>query len=146
MANTRFFTQIPAWVDDLDNVSDFQVRLLGFIYTLSNTGQQAFPSNNFLAKQYRKSPSTVQNALSDLYQKGLLKSTPKYIDGTNRIEKRYLEIIKPKSTDKYPMPEIGHTTEIGQGVCLKSGKIIDYLIDYLINQYIQKGTRVFLTP
>lgn len=122
MANTRFFTQIPAWVDDLDNVSDFQVRLLGFIYTLSNTGQHAFPSNSFLAKQYRKSPSTVQNALSDLYQKGLLKSTPKYIEGTNRIEKRYLEIIKPKSIDKSPLPEIGHTTENGQGVCPKTGR------------------------
>ncbi|CAK1250718.1 DNA replication protein DnaD (DnaD) [Fructobacillus fructosus] len=113
MANTRFFSQIPAWVDELDNVSDFQVRLLGFIYTVSNTGNQAFPSNSFLAKKYHKSASTVQHALSDLYQKGLLKSTPKYVDGTNRIEKRYLEIVEPHYHDLNGMAENGGTSENG---------------------------------
>ncbi|MCK8618021.1 helix-turn-helix domain-containing protein, partial [Fructobacillus sp. M158] len=109
MANTRFFSQIPAWVDELDNVSDFQVRLLGFIYTISNTGNQVFPSNTFLAKKYHKSASTVQHALSDLYQKGLLKSTPKYVDGTSRIEKRYLEIVEPQHNDLDGVAKIGHT-------------------------------------
>ncbi|MGQ2227105.1 helix-turn-helix domain-containing protein, partial [Fructobacillus fructosus] len=95
MANTRFFSQIPAWVDELDNVSDFQVRLLGFIYTVSNTGNHAFPSNTFLANKYHKSTQTVQRALSDLYEKGLLRSRVIYREGTKYIEKRILEVVEP---------------------------------------------------
>lgn len=103
MANTRFFSQIPAWVDELDNVSDFQVRLLGFIYTVSNTGNHAFPSNTFLANKYHKSTQTVQRALSDLYEKGLLRSRVIYREGTKYIEKRILEVVEPTLKNEHTL-------------------------------------------
>lgn len=103
MANTRFFSQIPAWVDELDNVSDFQVRLLGFIYTVSNTGNHAFPSNTFLANKYHKSTQTVQRALSDLYEKGLLRSHVIYREGTKYIEKRILEVVEPTLKNEHTL-------------------------------------------
>ena len=121
MANTRFFSQIPAWVDELDNVSDFQVRLLGFIYTLSNTGQHAFPSNSFLADKYHKTTRSVQRALSDLYEKGLLKSTVKYKDGTTIIEKRYLELIEPGVGTQTSLPNDKNVTTLGTQTSLPQG-------------------------
>lgn len=121
MANTRFFSQIPAWVDELENVSDFQVRLLGFIYTLSNTGQHAFPSNSFLADKYHKTTRSVQRALSDLYEKGLLKSTVKYKDGTTIIEKRYLELIEPGVGTQTSLPNDKNVTPLGTKMSLPQG-------------------------
>ncbi len=96
MADIKYFTQIPAWVDELEDVSDFQVRLLGFIYTLENTVGSAFPSNGFLAKKYRKKENSVQKALSDLYKKGYVTSKVKYKNGTSEVEKRYLTLNQPR--------------------------------------------------
>ncbi|CAK1247640.1 DNA replication protein DnaD (DnaD) [Fructobacillus fructosus] len=110
MANTRFFSQIPAWVDELENVSDFQVRLLGFIYTVSNTGNHAFPSNTFLANKYHKSTQTVQRALSDLYEKGLLRSRVIYREGTKYIEKRILEVVEPTLKNEHTPKNEGTPT------------------------------------
>lgn len=108
MAELTHFTQIPIWVDEIDNITDFQARLLGFVYTLENTSGSAFPSNKRLAEKYHKSVKTVQNALSDLYDKGFLESKKIYKENSKEIEKRYLRIIKPEKSTGVPTPEIGH--------------------------------------
>lgn len=108
MAELTHFTQIPIWVDEIDNITDFQARLLGFVYTLENTSGSAFPSNKRLAEKYHKSVKTVQNALSDLYEKGFLESKKIYKENSKEIEKRYLRIIKPEKSTGVPTPEIGH--------------------------------------
>ncbi|CUW12423.1 MULTISPECIES: helix-turn-helix domain-containing protein [Leuconostoc] len=102
MADVKYFTQIPAWVDELEDVTDFQVRLLGFIYTLENTVGAAFPSNKMLAKKYHKSVNTVQKALSELYKKGYVISNVKYRDQSLEIEKRYLKTQRPHDLNTTP--------------------------------------------
>lgn len=91
----KFFTQIPAWVDELSDISDFQARLLGYIYTFENITGTAFPSNAKIAERFHKKPQSVQNALSDLYKKGYLKSEVTYKENSKEIEKRYLHVIEP---------------------------------------------------
>ena len=113
MADVKYFTQIPAWADELEDVTDFQVRLLGFIYTLENTVGSAFPSNGFLAKKYHKKENSVQKALSDLYKKGYVTSKVKYKSGTNEVEKRYLTLNQPR--------DLNH-----KGGGLKSHTLVDY--------------------
>ncbi|CAH1855972.1 helix-turn-helix domain-containing protein [Convivina praedatoris] len=118
MSDLKYFTQIPAWVDEIDNINDFQVRLLGFVYTLENTTGTAFPSNKRLAEKYHKSIKTVQNALSDLYTKGLLKSKVVYKENSKEISKRYLYIVEPdegKSTG-VPTPKNEGTLPLKSGV------------------------------
>ncbi|CAK1234554.1 helix-turn-helix domain-containing protein [Fructobacillus tropaeoli] len=116
MAELTHFTQIPIWVDEIDNITDFQARLLGFVSTLENTSGSAFPSNKRLAEKYHKSIKTVQNALSDLYDKGFLESNKIYKENSKEIEKRYLRIIKPEKSTGVPTPEIGHRVPQKSGV------------------------------
>ena len=97
-----FFTQIPVWVDEVEGISDFQARLMGYIYTFQNLTGSVFPSNKTIAKRFKKTPSTVQHALSDLYKKGVLRSEVKYKEDSKEIDKRYLFVINP-------MAENGHT-------------------------------------
>lgn len=119
MADVKYFTQIPAWADELEDVTDFQVRLLGFIYTLENTVGSAFPSNKMLAKKYHKSVNTVQKALSELYKKGYVISNVKYKDQSLEIEKRYLKTQKPHDLNTTPSGINGGTlheqTEVPSG-------------------------------
>ena len=91
----KYFTQIPAWVDELDNISDFQARLIGYIYTFENITGTVFTSNQRLAKRFHKSSKTVQTALSDLYNKGIVHSTLVYKEDSKLVDKRYLEVVKP---------------------------------------------------
>ncbi|MFT9313377.1 helix-turn-helix domain-containing protein [Leuconostoc pseudomesenteroides] len=98
----KYFTQIPAWVDELDNISDFQARLIGYIYTFENITGTVFTSNQRLAKRFHKSSKTVQTALSDLYNKGIVHSTLVYKEDSKLVDKRYLEVVKPTGI---PTPE-----------------------------------------
>lgn len=91
----KFFTQIPAWVDNLEDISDFQARLLGYIYTFENITGTAFPSNGKIAERFHKKPQSVQNAISDLYRKGYLKSEVTYKENSKEVERRYLYTIEP---------------------------------------------------
>lgn len=91
----KYFTQIPAWVDELDNISDFQARLIGYIYTFENITGTAFPSNSKIAQRFHKNSRSVQNAISDLYQKGYLKSHLVYKSESKEVEKRYLYTVTP---------------------------------------------------
>lgn len=91
----KFFTQIPAWVDEIENISDFQARLLGYIYTFENITGTAFPSNGKIAERFHKKPQSVQNAISDLYRKGYLKSEVTYKENSKEVERRYLYTIEP---------------------------------------------------
>lgn len=93
--NIKFFTQIPSWVDELEDINDFQARLLGYIYTFENITGAAFPSNASIAERFHKSPKSVQNSLSDLYKKGYLTSEKIYKPDSKIIEKRYLKTLDP---------------------------------------------------
>lgn len=88
----QYFTQIPAWVDQLNNISDFQARLIGYIYTFENITGTAFPSNQHIAKHFHKSVKTVQTALSDLYSKGIITSVLVYKENSKVIDKRFLKV------------------------------------------------------
>lgn len=104
----KFFTQIPAWVDEIENISDFQARLLGYIYTFENITGTAFPSNGKIAERFHKKAHSVQNALSDLYQKGYLKSEVTYKENSKEVERRFLYVIEPRSFKKdYPVIKKG---------------------------------------
>lgn len=120
----KFFTQIPAWVDDLDNISDFQARLIGYIYTFENITGAAFPSNQNIAKRFNKSVKTVQTALSDLYNKGIIESVLVYKPDSKIIDKRYLRVkyvptpknegtLYPKTSIPYPQKRGEATPENG---------------------------------
>lgn len=120
----KFFTQIPAWVDDLDNISDFQARLIGYIYTFENITGAAFPSNQNIAKRFNKSVKTVQTALSDLYNKGIIESVLVYKPDSKIIDKRYLKVkyvptpknegtLYPKTSIPYPQKRGEATPENG---------------------------------
>lgn len=110
----KYFTQIPAWVDELDNISDFQARLIGYIYTFENITGSAFPSNQRIAKRFRKTQRGVQNALSDLYKKGIISSEVIYKNESKEIEKRYLKVNQPhtsKNEGVYIENDIGYTSK-----------------------------------
>ena len=92
MTDVQFFTQIPAWVDELDDITDFQARLLGYIYTLENTTGVAFPKNETIAKRFHKSKDTVKKALSALYSQGYVHSQLVYADDGKTVTKRFLKV------------------------------------------------------
>lgn len=125
----KFFTQIPAWVDELDNISDFQARLIGYIYTFENVTGSAFPSNKHIAKRFGKSTRGVQNALSDLYQKGIITRTVVYREGTKEVERRYLHVAEPhasKVREVYTESAGGDTPKLREGIhpkCLDNKSI-----------------------
>lgn len=98
----QYFTQIPAWVDQLNNISDFQARLLGYIYTFENITGIAFPSNSKIAKRFHKNTRSVQNSISDLYKKGYLKSELVYKEGTKEVARRYLHTVPPSLKNDDP--------------------------------------------
>ena len=117
--DVKFFTQIPAWVDDLDIISDFQARLIGYIYTFENVTGSAFPSNKHIAKRFGKSTRGVQNALSDLYQKGIITRTVVYREGTKEVERRYLHVTEPhasKVQGVYTESAGGYTPKLREGI------------------------------
>lgn len=102
----KYFTQIPAWVDELDNITDFQARLIGYIYTFENITGAAFPSNQKIADRFKKSVKTVQTALSDLYSKGIIESQLTYKKESKVIEKRLLKVVPTYPQNRvYPTPE-----------------------------------------
>ncbi|MBZ6004072.1 hypothetical protein KII95_08625 [Leuconostoc gelidum subsp. aenigmaticum] len=111
----KYFTQIPAWVDELDNISDFQVRLVGYIYTFENITGSAFPSNQRMAERFGKTARGVQNALSDLYKKGVITRTVTFKSDSKEIERRYLHVTQPptsKSDGVYIENAIGYTSKV----------------------------------
>ncbi|WP_349546167.1 helix-turn-helix domain-containing protein, partial [Leuconostoc suionicum] len=111
----KFFTQIPSWVDELENISDFQARLIGYIYTFENVTGSAFPSNQRIAKRFGKTQRGVQNSLSDLYKKGIISSQVVYKKDSKEIEKRYLRVNQPhtsKNEGVYIENDIGYTSKL----------------------------------
>ena len=139
--DVKFFTQIPAWVDDLENISDFQARLIGYIYTFENITGSAFPSNQRIAKRFGKTTKGVQNALSDLYKKGLLTRDVIYKEGSKEIERRYLHVSLPYTSKKegvYIENGIGYTSKKGDPIHREwaDNKSINRSINRLINKDI----------
>ncbi|WP_273710978.1 helix-turn-helix domain-containing protein [Leuconostoc mesenteroides] len=137
----KYFTQIPAWVDELDNISDFQARLIGYIYTFENITGSAFPSNQRIATRFGKTQRGVQNALSDLYKKDIITSEVVYKSGTKEIEKRYLRVKRPytsKNDGVYIENDIGYTSKMPDPIHRKcvDNKSINKSINRLNNNNV----------
>lgn len=138
----KFFTQIPAWVDELDNISDFQARLIGYIYTFENITGAAFPSNQNIAKRFNKSIKTVQTALSDLYNKGIIESVLIYKQDSKIIDKRFLKIKyvpTPKNEGTLPpKTSIPYTQKRGEGT--PENGVDNILINKSMNKLINNAS------
>ena len=137
----KYFTQIPAWVDELDNISDFQARLIGYIYTFENITGSAFPSNQRIATRFGKTQRGVQNALSDLYKKDIITSEVVYKSGTKEIEKRYLRVKRPytsKNDEVYIENDIGYTSKMPDPIHRKcvDNKSINKSVNRLVNNNV----------
>lgn len=127
----KFFTQIPSWVDELDDISDFQARLLGYVYTFENVSGVAFPSNGNIAKHFHKKPNSVQVALSDLYNKGYMRREVIRKADDKTIERRYLYTVPPVEKNQLP-----YVKKINYPTLKKSTE--NRLLNKLNNNTVQK--------
>tara|TARA_R100001224_G_scaffold63180_1_gene37808 strand:- start:7 stop:627 length:621 start_codon:yes stop_codon:yes gene_type:complete len=91
MTKPNYFANIPAHVRYSDITPNAKL-LYAEITALLQMNGVCFASNKYFSTLYNKNKTTISRWISELKQKGFIKITYTYKDGTREIENRYIEI------------------------------------------------------
>ena len=87
-----YFAVIPANVRYDENLSPNAKLLYGEITALCNAEGYCWASNKYFAELYSVSPITISRWINSLVSRGYITSQIIYKEGTNQIDKRYIQI------------------------------------------------------
>lgn len=118
---TRYFSQIPTFIEEDERLSDKAIRLYGHIYTMWNVTGKFFMSNAKIAQRLHTSTKTVKRALDLLESCGYIKRKTIRDKKSNRILGRV--IIDPR---------VGSPVSLGWGQKCPQGRVKN---DPLIDKY-----------
>ena len=108
----NYYAIIPARVRYDKTLKDKAKLLYGEIIALSNAYGYCFSSNKYFADLYDVSISTISSLIKDLVDRGYLKRTIIYKEGTQEILHRYLEILVEPYTE---ISVEGYTENLEEG-------------------------------
>ena len=94
MENQSYFAIIPASVRYDPDLTANAKLLYAEITALTNKYGYCWATNNYFAKLYKTSPITISRWIKALKDKGYIKTDILYKEGTNAIDKRYIQICK----------------------------------------------------
>ena len=91
MTKPNYFANIPAHVRYSDITPNAKL-LYAEITALLQMNGVCFASNKYFSTLYNKNKTTISRWISELKQKGFIKITYTYKEGTREIENRYIQI------------------------------------------------------
>ena len=91
MTKPNYFANIPAHVRYSDITPNAKL-LYAEITALLQMNGVCFASNKYFSTLYNKNKTTISRWISELKQKGFIKITYTYKEGTNEIDNRYIQI------------------------------------------------------
>jgi len=91
MTKPNYFANIPAHVRYSDITPNAKL-LYAEITALLQMNGVCFASNKYFSTLYNKNKTTISRWISELKQKGFIKITYTYKDGTREIDNRYIQI------------------------------------------------------
>lgn len=94
MENKSYYAVIPANVRYDSNLRDKAKLLYGEITALSNERGYCWATNEYFAKLYGVSKATISSLISELIDRGYIKSKIIYKEGSKEILNRYLSILE----------------------------------------------------
>lgn len=104
------------------------------ITAFCNMNGECFASNRYFAELYGKSKTTISNWIRELKEKGFIKTSYTYREGSKEIDKRYIKILNGgiKENDKGGIKENfkDNITRINTTRLIK-GKLDNQMLEYL---------------
>lgn len=95
-----YYAIIPATVRYDDRLSASAKLLYGELTALSGTDGYCWPGNKYLQDVYGVSRQAIQNWLSTLEKQGYIKRITTRVPGSNRVDRRYIQIVDHPSKEK----------------------------------------------
>jgi SOS-response transcriptional repressor LexA len=92
--NKSYYAIIPAEVRYDEDLTPNAKLLYAEITALTNEKGYCWATNNYFAKLYKTSPITISRWIRALKEKGYITTDILYKEGTNAIDKRYIQICK----------------------------------------------------
>ena len=94
MENKSYYAIIPAEVRYDEDLTPNAKLLYAEITALTNEKGYCWATNNYFAKLYKTTPITISRWIKALKEKGYITTEIIYKEGTNAIDKRYIQICK----------------------------------------------------
>lgn len=104
MENPNYYSIIPADVRYDTRLTPNSKLLYAEITALANMNGKCFATNDYFAKLYCVSKTSISKWVSQLVEFGYIQSEIIYKDGSKEIEKRYLTILKYPPQEKFNTP------------------------------------------
>ena len=104
MRTPSYYAIIPANVRYDKDLKANEKLLYGEITCLTQANGKCFASNDYFAKLYNVSKTSISKWISNLVKKGYLKSQIVYKTGTKQIDNRYLTIVNDPIEEKLNTP------------------------------------------
>ena len=117
------------------NITPNAKLLYAEITAFCNMNGECFASNRYFAELYGKSKTTISNWIRELKEKGFIKTSYTYREGSKEIDKRYIKILNGgiKEKDKGGIKENfkdNNTNNI-------TTRLIKGKLDYQISEYLK---------
>lgn len=119
-----YYTILPAEIRLDKRLSAFEKILYSDILALANKKGYCYATNQYFAKTYQMSISSISHAISKLVDLDFIKRIYEYKDNTKMIERRklYVQIINNTPIKNFPYP-LGEKTNQGIGDNCKDNNI-----------------------
>ena len=117
------------------NITPNAKLLYAEITAFCNMNGECFASNRYFAELYGKSKTTISNWIRELKEKGFIKTSYTYREGSKEIDKSYIKILNGgiKEKDKGGIKENfkdNNTNNI-------TTRLIKGKLDYQISEYLK---------
>ena len=108
-----YYTILPAEIRLDKRLSAFEKILYSDILALANKKGYCYATNQYFAKTYQMSISSISNAISKLVELDFIKRIYEYKDNTKMIERRklYVQINHNTSIKNLPYPQVENTKQ-----------------------------------
>ena len=117
------------------NITPNAKLLYAEITAFCNMNGECFASNRYFAELYGKSKTTISNWIRELKEKGFIKTSYTYREGSKEIDKRYIRILSG-GVDKKELPPLKKTLK-NNNTSNNTTRLIKGKLDYQISEYLK---------